>query len=224
MAIPLKEIDFIGQYRVSNTVCDELIDLYKKVPETKEDSPIFKGPGKIGQTSPVINLDVKDSTDVSFISECIYKPHLFGEEFNEYLKTLHNYFIELSKCLSLYTVDHHFIGEALSDSIGMFANLKIVEGTNIQHYKPGGGYKQWHFERGGNVPPMCLRQLVFMTYLNDVPEGGTEFYYQNKKIEAQKCKTLIWPSDFTHTHRGVISNTHEKYIITGWYNYEPQPL
>ena len=51
MAIPLKEIDFIGQYRVSNTVCDELIELYKKVPETKEDSPIFKGPGKIGQTS-----------------------------------------------------------------------------------------------------------------------------------------------------------------------------
>ena len=35
MAIPLKEIDFIGQYRVSNTVCDELIDLHKKVPETK---------------------------------------------------------------------------------------------------------------------------------------------------------------------------------------------
>ena len=106
----------------------------------------------------------------------------------------------------------------------MFADLKIVEGTNIQHYKPGGGYKQWHFERGGNVPPMCLRQLVFMTYLNDVPEGGTEFYYQNKKFEAQKCKTLIWPSDFTHTHRGVISNTHEKYIITGWFGHDPKSL
>ena len=36
MAIPLKEIDFIGQYRVSNTVCDELIELYKKDQETKE--------------------------------------------------------------------------------------------------------------------------------------------------------------------------------------------
>ena len=64
-----------------------------------------------------------------------------------------------------------------------------------------------------------------MTYLNTVPDGGTEFVYQNKVIQAVKSKTLIWPADWTHTHRSQISSTTEKYIITGWINtvdYDPR--
>ena len=61
--------------------------------------------------------------------------------------------------------------------------------------------------------------LVFMTYLNDVEDGGTQFKYQNLITPAKKGLTLIWPTDFTHTHRGVISQTKEKYIVTGWYSY-----
>ena len=59
-----------------------------------------------------------------------------------------------------------------------------------------------------------------MTYLNDVPDGGgTEFaYYPELKVNAKKGLTLLWPTDFTHTHRGVISQ-HEKYIITGWFHH-----
>ena len=58
-----------------------------------------------------------------------------------------------------------------------------------------------------------------MTYLNDVPNGGTEFLFQKLKVPAKKGLTLIWPTDFTHAHRGIISKTNEKYIITGWFNY-----
>ena len=59
-----------------------------------------------------------------------------------------------------------------------------------------------------------------MTFLNTVTDGGgTEFYWQNLKINAVKGLTLIWPTDFTHTHRGIISPTQEKYIATGWYRY-----
>jgi len=88
---------------------------------------------------------------------------------------------------------------------------------NIQRYKKGGGFKKWHHERTN--PKSATRLLVFMTYLNDVDDGGTEFYYQNLKTEAKKGLTLIWPSDFTHTHRGIVSNTKEKYIATGWFTY-----
>jgi hypothetical protein len=28
----------------------------------------------------------------------------------------------------------------------------------------------------------------------------------------------MWPTDFTHTHRGVVSE-YEKYIVTGWINH-----
>ena len=58
-----------------------------------------------------------------------------------------------------------------------------------------------------------------MTYLNDVPAGGTEFMYQKITIPAIKGLTVIWPSDWTHTHRGQISNEYKKYVLTGWFNY-----
>jgi hypothetical protein len=59
-----------------------------------------------------------------------------------------------------------------------------------------------------------------MTYLNDVPNGGTDFYYYPElNLQAKKGLTIIWPSDWTHTHRGVISKTHEKYIVTGWFSF-----
>jgi hypothetical protein len=60
--------------------------------------------------------------------------------------------------------------------------------------------------------------LVFMVYLNDLDDGGTEFMYQNHTEKAETGKLLIWPTDWTHYHRGQISNTKTKYIITGWYS------
>lgn len=57
-----------------------------------------------------------------------------------------------------------------------------------------------------------------MTYLNDVQNGGTEFLYQKITTKAKKGLTLIWPSDFTHTHRGQICDK-TKYIITGWFDF-----
>ena len=63
------------------------------------------------------------------------------------------------------------------------------------------------------------RVLVFQTFLNDIDDGGTEFKYQKLTTPAKKGLTLIWPTDFTHTHSGQISDTHEKYIITGWFGY-----
>ena len=93
----------------------------------------------------------------------------------------------------------------------------IEEPVKIQYYVPGAGYPKEHCERNerGNN-----RHLVFMTYLNDVEDKGeTEFVLQNLKVKAEKGKTLIWPADWTHTHRGIISPTQEKYIVTGWFNF-----
>ena len=99
-----------------------------------------------------------------------------------------------------------------------FNHMGIKEPWNIQYYKPEEGYFNWHCER--SCYQSDQRALVFMTYLNDVTDGGeTEFYYQQKKVKAVKGKTVIWPTDFTHTHRGVVSLTEDKYIATGWFNF-----
>lgn len=96
----------------------------------------------------------------------------------------------------------------------------ITEGFVIQHYKPNEGYFAWHTERGSNIQPYNNRHLVFTTYLNDVSDGGeTEFYHQKLKVKPEKGKTIIFPADWTHTHRGITSPTENKYIITGWYSF-----
>ena len=67
---------------------------------------------------------------------------------------------------------------------------------------------------------MVNRHLVFMTYLNTVKSGGeTEFYHQKVKVKPKKGKTLIWPSEWTHIHRGRTSFKEDKYIITGWFSF-----
>lgn len=88
----------------------------------------------------------------------------------------------------------------------------------IQRTDVGGGFHNWHFENTGCET--SNRIVTFMMYLNDVEEGGeTEFLYLHKRIKPKTGTLLIWPSTYSHTHRGnpPISNT--KYIITGWLTY-----
>ena len=77
--------------------------------------------------------------------------------------------------------------------------LGYAEPFNIQHYKPGEGFFSWHCERG--MHQTHQRALVFMTYLNDVTDGGeTQWLYQGKEMKPKKGLTVLWPTDFTHTH------------------------
>jgi len=93
-----------------------------------------------------------------------------------------------------------------------------LSGANIQHYAPGQGYYKWHCEK--SCTDNSNRHLVFSTFLNTVTEGGhTEFLHQEQAIEAVEGKTIIFPSDWTYTHKGRVSETQDKYIITGWYNF-----
>lgn len=89
---------------------------------------------------------------------------------------------------------------------------------NFQHYPKGKSYNGWHFERACNTS--TRRVLVWMMYLNACKDGGeTAFLYQKYKMKPEKGLLLFWPTDFTHTHRGLPSFKTEKKIITGWYTF-----
>ena len=151
--------------------------------------------GKIGGAHlQRVDTKVKKSTDI-----CMYGADTAFDKYNE----------SLQGCLEKYMQRYPEVRDK-------YANFNTTfEGYNTQKYEPGGGFYNWHCERDCK----STRCLVFMTYLNDVNEGGTEFKYQ-KLITPAKCGlTLIWPTDFTHMHRGVISPDETKYIITGWYNF-----
>jgi hypothetical protein len=119
------------------------------------------------------------------------------------------YFKELQKCLDQYIKQYSQVND--------LSRFRIVEDCNIQKYKKNEGFFNWHFERGSLHN--SSRILVWMTYLNTVSDGGeTEFLYQKLKVKPEAGLTLIWPSEWTHTHKGITSKTQTKYIITGWYN------
>ena len=87
----------------------------------------------------------------------------------------------------------------------------------IQWYRPGEGFYAYHID---GAHAHCHRALVFSTYLNDVDEGGgTEFFHQRLVVSAVRGKTAIFPAGLTHLHRGVVSHTREKYLLTGWLSW-----
>lgn len=102
-----------------------------------------------------------------------------------------------------------------ADSCSKFA---ITESFNVQHYEPSGGYFARHYERHNRQT--SLRHLVWMIYLNTVTDGGgTAFPNQDMIVDAVAGRVVIWPSDWTHAHYGIVSPTQDKFIMTGWYSY-----
>ena len=95
---------------------------------------------------------------------------------------------------------------------------------NLQKYRQdSGGYHHWHSEiYPQNASCDSLhRVLLWMFYLNDVEDGGeTEFLYQGRKIAPKKGRLVIAPAGFTHTHRGNVARSGDKYIATSWILYQ----
>ena len=100
--------------------------------------------------------------------------------------------------------------------------VEMDEDFNIQYYKPNMGYPQPHFERTGYIARN--RALVWMLYLTDTPNAGTHFTYQKHTTECIKGDLVLWPPDFTHTHHGIVSKTHDKMIMTGWFHWLKQKI
>lgn len=199
-------MDFI--HRVPNLLskefCDDLIDLFEK------SNLKHKG------TSYVVNNGVvekqkenttKKSTDISIYPGFIQDAEERGEpEWLEYIQYINS---KLAKGLDSYIEEHIEL-----DNIQNFD----LEGYNIQRYLPGEGFFNWHCENPGYTNGGD-RVLAWMIYLNDVDGGGTQFKAQNHTENAEAGKFVIWPAFWTHFHKGQISETQTKYIITGWYKH-----
>ena len=183
---------FIGAWMLDDmSVCDDLIKLHNSQ---------FEELGNIGVSNTVDGEEIIDKS----IKNSLDLPLPVHHPIN------YKYSVELQKVLLAYIAKYPRV-----EHVARFE----IEAANIQKYPKGGGYHQWHAER--NSGNSCvMRYLVFMTYLNDISDSGeTEFLYQKLKVKPKKGLTLIWPVDWTHTHRGIPSMTEEKYIITGWYRF-----
>lgn len=187
-----KQNNFIsGWYLPNASICDELLTHYNTSDKTL---------GVVG------NNDNKSIVDYS-IKKCT---QVIVEKDTDLWR---KYLVEnLQSVVERYIEQYPFVNKQ--------NRWTCIQSFSIQHYLPSEAFYEWHCERAHHKDLIGSRHLVFMTYLNDVDDGGeTEFYHQNVRIKPEKGLTLIWPVDWTFTHRGLTSKTQEKYIVTGWFNF-----
>ena len=187
------QLNFIGAWNIeNNNLCNEIIDFFEKNQNLQK---------KGGTSDASNNKKVKSTTDIT-IRPIDLKDKNFNV-FNNYMKELHNCYVDYQK-------QWPFLKSMVND-------IQIPP-FNIQKYNPGDHFSTVHSER--TSLNTLHRLFAFMTYLNDVEDGGeTHFIHYKFKIKPETGKTLIWPAEWTHAHTGEILKSGTKYIVTGWMNF-----
>lgn len=191
--LDVEEDFFTKIYTFPEELCDNIVEWFHQQVDEEQAVRVNRMQDSTDESSLI-----KRSVDVS-ISQQIARE----------VPVIHEYMEYLNKALENYAENFQ--------NIFWGPRIGIKNNYNIQWYKPGDGYFKPHHERANSIQARD-RVLVFMTYLNDVPGGGTYFEYQDKLYDAKKGHTLIWPADWTHMHVGQIVDKH-KYIATGWIEY-----
>ena len=186
-----KNPNFIGSWKIHPlSICDDLISYFEK----------NKDKQKVGVTGSGRNLETKDSIDIKI------HPKDINLENNEVFK---QYFHELFSCYHEYVKDWPFLKT--------FAGNLQIGSFNLQRYETGQHYRAILCERSSLES--LHRVFAWMTYLNDVETiagGSTLFSHYGLDVQPRQGLTLIWPSDWTHAHKGNVLKVGRKYIITGW--------
>lgn len=85
----------------------------------------------------------------------------------------------------------------------------------FKKFNPGKNYDVWHSEHSLRSPNRILNILLYLSDHN----CGTQFYNGNV-IKSKKGKLLIFPSYFTHTHKGQkCPENKTRYLLSGYFNF-----
>jgi len=184
--------NFIGSWMIDPlSLCDDLITYFE--------SNIAKQ--HIGVAGGRSNLSVKDRMDIAIAPNQLDLPG--NEVFKLYINSLFT-------CYKDYLVQWPFLA-------GIARNLEIGS-FNLGRYQRGQHFQKMHTERADLSS--LHRLLAWMTYLNDVDEGGeTCFSHYGLNIKPRKGLTIIWPAEWTHAHKGNVLLGESKYMITGWLTF-----
>ena len=221
--------NFIKVYEnvLDDEFCDELVELFEQSPHKHN-----------GTTSGGIDKIKKESTDLALFRHPEYNEQLYKimpklhAKFTEYVRE--NYFMIVS--MFSLTLHHPSTAEPTLLTLENFEEVALPQlgilvqqlfhilPPQLQKYeKNQGHYAYWHSEtypelNGNNA---LHRVLLYIVYLNDVEDGGeTEFYYQDLKVKPKKGSLVIAPCYFTHTHRGNMPISNDKYILTSWLQFK----
>lgn len=180
---------------LSVELCNSFINTFEKSEEKK--------PGVLAKTDGQSSTDSKKSTDITF-----HPGYLRHDIWGSLLSSL----VEVVNRGKNDYITRHELAMSKLDP------FELSPMFNMQRYLPNEGFHGYHCERASLK--YSSRVLVWMVYLNTITDRGeTEFYYQHHFEKPVQGKLVIWPSDWTHLHRGIASPTETKYILTGWFNH-----
>jgi len=190
--------DFIGVYENAfpSDFCDGLISYYKWC---KENNHTWRR--------------AESSQSEKDDEACLVNPlhhseiDFTGSHLNGYIREFTEIF--WNKCYAEYSNVFHSIKTLRQHTTFTY---------KVQETKPGEGYHVWHCEQ--DCVEHSRRIAAYIVYLNDVEDGGeTEFLYQAKRVKPTKGTVVIFPSSYTHFHRGNPPISGDKYILTGWLEF-----
>jgi len=167
------------------------------------------------------------------VDEPVYKEHVynnakqFGESSNLgrrdlaiFLQT--DVFDQCGLCDKILEYLHSSFLEYIEE-FGQYKSMSLSNRYDfkLQRTLPLGGYHVWHYE--SDSAERLVRHLVWMIYLNDMPNGEaeTEYLYQGRRLNPTQGTIVLWPAGPTHIHRGNPVYSQAKYILTGWYDRMP---
>ena len=227
--------DFIEVYdgALSDDYCDALIQKYENSAEDRIEKSAKKyGVGDLG-------AQIKDSYDLGM--------HAYPEWQDDFKQVREITTQHLAKYVKKYShFIHALLGRKMTDNVtGVEITLtdeliatmpdEVVATLihmhhqhaemNVQKYLKGkGGFHKWHSEIAANDPRgnNLHRTLFTIFYLNDIEEGGeTDFFYFDRSVQPKKGRMVISPAGFTHTHKGNIPVSDDKYILASWVSFIP---
>ena len=224
-----KQNDFIGVFpkAIPDQLCDRLIEQVDN----------HKGAYQ-GRTGDGVDLEKKNSIDLMLDSHPELndiKNELINHAFARVVEYFTAYPLALIGAVSVNVVaddgsqitltPENFEQQGKAKAADIVRYLFRSGTINVQKYQQGaGGYPHWHSEQYPQKDNFeaLHRVVLYMFYLNDVAEGGeTEFFYQNKSISPKKGTMVIAPASFTHSHRGNVPKSENKYIATSWILFNP---
>jgi len=185
---------------LSDEFCDEIIEWFEEL-----DQSIIKSPENLCDKNIYSVRDGRGTNGRGNRKDISYFADAQKSRFEKKLRDA------INDCAREYIIEYPNLGECyhLSNRI-----------LKIQKTPPHGGYHIWHHEHSYDD---MARILVWTAYLNDVPdgEGETEFLYQGLKVNPKKGRVCLFPSTYTHLHRGNPPYSCDKYIATGWFYAQP---
>ena len=195
--------DFIGKFTgaFSPSFCRSAIQYFEKM-----DSMGF---GKSRQQNDKVAKHIKDN-------QLFYTSDLISNNVNSMgvigVPAIQTTFIEtVWQCYEMYADEYSLVDTR--QFYPQYLNEVQMQRTDI-----GGGFHVWHWEQNGRAE--CNRFMNVTLYLNTVKEGGeTEFLYYNRAESAIEGTLLIYPGNYTHSHRGNPPRSNKKYLMATWIEF-----